>query len=391
MKIFIPACRKGSRLLKRTLMSSKHFFTCLVLIIAFLLAGIPAWAADPPDTLALVDGETLIGQFVQSKDGAVMFHSDVAGDVVIPWAKIKSLTTSRRFAVIPNGLRLKEHQTDGKIPRGTITVSDQKIQIVPGGNQPEVAATTTGTAFIVTEEAYQKALRPTSLTEDWKGAVTGGVSIIQATQDSTTLTGAVRLVRAIPDEDWLTAENKTLVNFTGSYGKVNQPNTPTVKTNLLHFDGERDEYFSARVYGLGQIALDHNFSEGLTLQQTYGGGVGWSVLKSDIQALDLKTTASYISQRFNGSPSQNLIGSVFGETYHRNLRAGIKFDEELTAVPAWNNASAFTANGGAGITMALHKRLSFNVSTLDTFLDDPPPGFKKNSFQFTTGLTYSLQ
>jgi hypothetical protein len=40
--------------------------------------------------------------------------------------------------------------------------------------------------------------------------------------------------------------------------------------------------------------------------------------------------------------------------------------------------------------MALYKRISLNVSALDTFLNDPPSSFKKNSFQFTTGLTYSL-
>jgi hypothetical protein len=27
----------------------------------------------------------------------------------------------------------------------------------------------------------------------------------------------------------------------------------------------------------------------------------------------------------------------------------------------------------------------------DAFLNDPPPGFQKNSFQLTLGLTYSLR
>jgi hypothetical protein len=28
---------------------------------------------------------------------------------------------------------------------------------------------------------------------------------------------------------------------------------------------------------------------------------------------------------------------------------------------------------------------------IDTFLNDPPPTFKKNSFQLTTGLTYAIK
>src|SRR5579871_6269275 len=366
-------------------MFASRVLCAFTLLAAGLLLGSLAYAADPPDTLTMADGEKLIGKFLRSAGDSVTFHSDSAGDVTIPWAKVKELTTSRRFAVIPKGLQFKRKETDGKI-----SVTDQKIQITPGGGQPAQTVATGDAGSIIDEDAYQKALHNPNFFEDWKGALTGGVSLIEATQKSDTVTGAVHLVRAIPAEDWLAARNRTLVNFTASYGKVDQPNTPEVKTDLVHFDFERDEYFSARLYALGQAAFDHNFSQGLSLQQTYSGGIGWSVLKSDVQNLDLKGTASYISQRFNGSANQDLVGSVFGETYHRNLPKGIKFDEQITLTPAWNNTSAYSANGGAGITMALYKRISLNVSTLDTFLNDPPPGFKKNSFQFTTGVTYSL-
>ena len=66
------------------------------------------------------------------------------------------------------------------------------------------------------------------------------------------------------------------------------------------------------------------------------------------------------------------------------------FIEQLAITPAWNNTSAYSATGSAGITMPLYKRLSFSLNTIDTFLNNPPPGFKKNSFQLTTGLTYTL-
>jgi hypothetical protein len=41
--------------------------------------------------------------------------------------------------------------------------------------------------------------------------------------------------------------------------------------------------------------------------------------------------------------------------------------------------------------MPVYKRLSLALSVLDTFLNDPPPGFKKNSFQFTAGASYSFR
>jgi hypothetical protein len=182
------------------------------------------------------------------------------------------------------------------------------------------------------------------------------------------------------------------MNFSAAYGKIDQPNTPTVKTEILHFDFERDEYFGARVYGFGIAAFDHNFSQGLDLQQTYGGGIGWTVVQSERQTLDLKASMNYQSQHFETAASnQNLIGSAFTEQYRRKLPLGIQFNELLTVTPAWNNTNAYSALGTAGLTMPVYKRLSLAINATDNFLNDPPPTFKKNSFQFTTGITYSLR
>lgn len=366
---------------------AKAFVTLLFVLFVHVLS---THAADPPDTLTLTDGEILIGKFVRSSGDTVTFHSDSAGDVAIPWARIRGMASSRSFAVIPKGIRLEDKQPDGRILRGTINVTDQQIRITPAGGQAPQTVSIGDAAFIVDEESYQKALHNPGFTEDWKGAVTGGISLVVATQDSETYTAAAHLVRAIPAENWLAARNRTLINFLGSYGKVHQPNTPDVKTDLIHFDGERDQYFSPRLYALGQAAYEHNFSEGLTLQQTYSGGAGWTAIKSARETLDLKASGSYISQYFTNGTTLNLIGSVFGEVFHRDISSGIKFDEQITLIPAWNNTDAYSANGGAGISMALHGRFSLNFSTLDTFLNNPPAGFRKNSFQLITGVSYSL-
>ncbi len=371
-------------------MSSKLSLLSLIVVTGSMCLTV--FGADPPDTLTLADGEKLTGKFVRATGGNVSFHSDVVGDVSVPWGKVKEMTISGRFAVIPKGFQFKRGEKDGnKVPVGTLSVADSKIQVTPMPGQPTQTVAADMTGYVVSESEFEAAQKIKNFFQAWKGGITGGASIIEATQKSETFSAAIHLVRAIPTQDWLSARSKTLVNFTTSYGKIDQPNTPEVKTDLLHFDAERDEYFSARGYLLGQGAFDHNFSQGLSLQQTYSVGAGWSVLKSDIQTLDLKATASYIQQNFSAKESdKSLIGSIFNETYHRKLPAGIVFDEQITLVPAWNDTSAYSANGSAGITMALYKRLNFTVGTVESFLNDPPPGFKKNSFTATVGLTYAL-
>jgi putative salt-induced outer membrane protein YdiY len=351
-----------------------------------------AFAADPPDTLTLTDGEKLSGKFVRATGGSVAFHSDVAGDINVPWTKIQEMTVSGRFAVITKGFQFKRHQKDsGQVPIGTLALADKNLQITPMPGAPAQTVAVDMAGYVVPESEFNAAQKELGFFEDWKGGITGGASVIEATQQSETFTGAVHLTRATPTQNWLAARDKTIVNFTTSYGKIEQPNTPQVKTDLLQFDAERDEYFSARGYLLGQAAFDHNSSQGLSLQQTYSGGAGWSVIKSDIQTLDLKATVSYIRQDFTQQESnKSLVGSIFNETYHRKLAAGIVFDEQITFIPAWNDTSAYSANGSAGITMAISKRFSFNLSTTDAFLNDPPPAFKKNSFTATAGITYTL-
>ena len=107
-------------------------------------------------------------------------------------------------------------------------------------------------------------------------------------QNSRTITDSIALVRAIPDQDWLSRRDRTSVDFSSTYGRVSQPNTPTLKTSIYHADADRDAYFSPVVFGFGQAEFDHNYSQGFDLQQTYAGGIGWSVFRNPKEGLDLK-------------------------------------------------------------------------------------------------------
>jgi hypothetical protein len=357
------------------------------------LYGQPTSDAKPePDVLVFTDGEKLIGHLVRSTGDKVTFKSEMAGEVTVEWKKIQELHSAQKYAVIQKGVPLRRNEAEAKVPRGTIAVAEQKIEIRPGGEHPPQTIAVGDAAYVVDEAAFEKALHRPGIFEEWTGAVAAGASLVEATQKSNTFTASIGLVRAVPAENWLDPRNRTTVDFSTSYGKLTQPNTPTVKTSIYHADAERDEYFSGQVYGFGQLAYDHNFSQGLALQQAYGGGVGWTVIKSARQTLDVKAAMSYINQQFaDATKNQNLIGSTFAEGYQRTLAHSILLSEQLSATPAWNNTRAYTASGGAGLTMPVFKRLSVAMSALDTFLNDPPSGFKKNSFQFTTGITYSLK
>ena len=110
---------------------------------------------------------------------------------------------------------------------------------------------------IVDKATFEQAFHHSSIFQKWKGAVTVGSSVVEATQNSVSFNTTVALVRTVPGEDWLAPRNRTMLGFSDSYGKVTQPGSPELRTSIYHAAAERDEYFSSALYGFGALAFDH--------------------------------------------------------------------------------------------------------------------------------------
>lgn len=379
-------------------------------LATFLFSGIQLRAQDAQsgekqnkDVIIFNNGEKLIGQFERSTGKDVVFKSDIAGEVTVEWTKVKELHSSNQFAVIPKGVKLTRKEEATQFAQGTLSVTNQQIQVTPEGGGAPQTVDVSNSAYVISRPVFQNnVLTNPNFFHGWTGAVTAGATLVEATQKNRAFSGAVTLLRSVPSVTWLNPRNRTSLNFSASYGKLTQPDTPTVKTDVYHLDTERDEYFSPSFYVFGAAAFDHNFSQGLDLQQTYGGGVGWTLIKDDYQQFDLKASVNYVSQLFqnantdqnpgveNPNQDQNLFGSTFAETYNRKLPRDILFNEQISIMPAWNNLDAYSASGTANLSLPVYKKLSITLGAMDTFLNNPPSGFRKNSFQFTSGITYTL-
>lgn len=367
----------------------------LALACAALAYGQTATAPKPePDTLTLSSGESLIGHFVRSNGGNVVFKSDGLGELTIAWAKVKELHAAEHYVVVGKGVKLTRRTDISSLPKGTVNVADQSMVVEAEPGAPPRKLPVGDAAYVVNEATFQKVLfHGPSFFEDWKGAVTGGASIVEATQQAQSFTGGIALIRAVPGENWLSLRNRTLIDFSTTDGHVTQPGTPRIKTAIYHAGVERDEYFRGKdLYIFGEAAFDHNFSQGLDLQTNTGGGLGYTAVKKANEALDFKGSMTFIKQEFHApGVNQSLLGSNFIETFTRNTARGILFLQEIAITPAWTNLNAYSALASGSVSVPVFKRLGFTTAVTDAFLNNPPPGFKKNSFQLTTGLTYTLK
>ena len=351
----------------------------------------------PPDAIVFTNGDQLTGQLERGVNSSIVFKSDVAGEITVSLVKVKSLTACGSFAVLGKyGLI-----SPGAVTRGTIHFSDKTLSITATNGTVETLPQDK-IAYIIDQPTYSRELakRPGPL-YGWNGSLHGGATVVRSTDNGTTYTTGLSLVRAIPAVPFLPARNRTSFDLQETYGKLTSPVIPQTTppsppsialTSIFHTHAERDEYFSPQFFALTQIGFDHNYAQGLNLQETFGSGIGWTTLKSAAQQMDVKADLHYEKQTFQtASSDQNLVGSTLSEAYHRNLPRKLVFTQSASVLPAWNNSDAYSANALVGLVLPVFKRLGLTVTSTDNFLNDPSSGYKKNSFQFITAASYSLK
>jgi Protein of unknown function, DUF481 len=362
-------------------------------------------AAPPTDVLIFSNGDRLTGKLDSVTDGNVVFNSDMAGTVTISIDKIKELKSGAEFALLRKGDKPgKTH-----VPEGSVEVAEGKLTITPPANEPPAVVPAADVNYLIDRASFDKQMsHHAGFLTGWSGKITGGANIERSTTTGTTFYAGLSLVRAIPTVPWMLPRNRTIVNVNEAYGKLSTPVIPptvpatpasVVITNIFHADAERDEYFNPRLYALADTSFDHNFGQGLQLQQVYGGGIGYTAIKDPKQELDLKADVHYMKQQYisttvdgivTTTPSVNIIGTTFFEGYSRNLPRKMLFTESLNYLPAWNDSKAYSANFNAALVLPVFKRLAATIAVADNYLNDPAQYYKKNSFQFIAGVTYVL-
>ncbi|NYF88504.1 DUF481 domain-containing protein [Tunturiibacter empetritectus] len=356
-------------------------------------------AKPAPDVIVFTNGDQLTGTLERATGDSFVFKSDVVGEITVTADKIKELHTGGKFVALKNGEKVTR---TSKTPAG-ITYQDSVITLADESSSRVVdTVPVKDLAVLIDGATYSKEVTGNpGIFQDWTGGVSGGVTLIESTQIGRTFTAAVNLIRLVPSVEFLPARTRDTINLLETYGKLTQPVIPqttpptpdsVAKTNIFHADAEHDKYLTPRLFGLVGLSYDHNYAQGLNLQQIYGAGIGYTVFKTPVQEFDVKADLHYERQNFvPPSVSTDLIGSSFTELYHRVLPRKILFTESGTFIPSWNDPSIYSAIFEAGLQMPTYKRLSVSLSLQDNYLSNPAFGYKDNSFQFVTGVTYSLK
>ena len=346
--------------------------------------------SDNRDLLTLKNGDTLKGQLDSGDAKTITFVSEGAGKLAIAWTYVKSLRVPEPFAVLAKSVRVRQGMPNRKVPEGPLDVEGPTLTVATSSGPVRIPVA--NITHLVEAKTYEKLVYGVEhLWQGWTGSLSGGASFVEATQSLETFNFGIAFTRTIPTVSWLEPDDRTILGFTTTYGTISQPNTPSISTSIYHGNAEQDEYFSRDFYALVQALYDHNSTTGLNLQQIYGAGLGYTVIRQSLQQLSLTLTGSYTDQQFQvASADQNLVGATFTVTYFYKFPHDITFNENSYITPAFNNTRAWLAYLSAGVTIPVLDSLAFSLQAIDNYWNAPAPGFVNNSFQLNTNLSYTI-
>lgn len=351
---------------------------CLLLLM--LACASRLFAAD---TVLFTNGDRITGKLVRADAGQITFDSPMLGTIKIPWSKIQSLQTSRKFVVLGKKRAAM---------RGTLNADAKQIRITADPDGQLRFAAVAQTDLIVPPDVYAHNIAETPRPwQNWKGSIAGGVNLVDATQSAQNYTASISLDRPVPRLDWLPERSDTQLAFQGSYGKVSQPGEPTLRTNILNLALEQDQYLHGGLFTFGSAQFSHNLAQGLQLQQAWGGGIGWKRMRGDASEFDLKADLHFTRQVFLDGPNQQFLASSYTESWIRKFNNAMVWNENISVIPSYTNGLAYQLNGMTSLVIPVYKQLSLNTTLIDSYLGNPQPGYLHNSLQFSSGIQFNFQ
>src|SRR5487761_861254 len=146
------------------------------------------------DTLIFINGDRLTGSLVRADASQVIFNSPMIGQATIPWQHIRSLRTEKPYVLITTAFG---------VHLGRIRLRHRQLVVRRHGHPIAILAPAQ-TAMLITPETYaQDVTAAYPVWRGWKGSLTTGLSLLNATQSVRSFTGSVNLSRSNPRLSWL--------------------------------------------------------------------------------------------------------------------------------------------------------------------------------------------
>src|SRR5271168_1300648 len=157
-------------------------------------------AAKPaPDVIVFTNGDQLTGTLERATGDSFVFKSDVVGEVTVSADKIKELHAGGKFVA----LKKDEKITRTSKQAGTISYGDNAVSVAATPSSAPEVVPVKDLAYLIDAATYtQEVTSNPGIWYGWHGAISGGITLIEATQTGQNYNAAVNLVRLVPGADF---------------------------------------------------------------------------------------------------------------------------------------------------------------------------------------------
>jgi putative salt-induced outer membrane protein YdiY len=326
------------------------------------------------DQVTLKNGDKISGQIIKKDGDKLTVKSEFLGEVTIPWAAVTSITSDQDLAVVLPG---------DKTITGRVNTTDGKVRITaPGGEQTVAVAEVSAIRNPDEEKKFERMLRP-GLLALWAGYFDLGLALARGNARATTLSTAFNASR-------VTRNDKTTLYFNELYSTATIAGKSAATADALRGGLSYDRKLHSRLFVNVFNDYEKDRFQNLDLRFVLGGGLGFSVIKSERTRLDILGGIDYNRSHFEALPIQSSAEAYFGDDWTYKLSGITALNQSFRIFPDITRSGEYRMNFDLGAATTLRKWLSWQLTASDRYLSDPVFGRRRNDVLLTTGFRVSF-
>jgi hypothetical protein len=343
-----------------------------ILLSAVLCLSVPVLARNKTDVLVMKNGDRMTCA-VKGLDAGVLYvdFDYIDGTASVDWSKVARLESNQLFLV---------KTEDGSVYAGTLSTPEAgagrplKIQVVETPEQEVEVDRSQVVRMIATSDRFW---------QRFNGGIGLGVIYSKGNQSTQySLSSDASYVR----ERWI-ARGSFASNLSSSTG-VTVSTRNSVNFDALHLLPWNHWFYS----GLGGFL--QSSEQGITLQSTFGGGVGRYLTHTDRASVAVLGGAAFQNTDYKQSTvptnGQHVATALIYIDAKMFKFSKTNLDVTASLLPALSDPGRVRFNTNASYYIKIIGNLKWNVSFYGNWDNRPPAGFSGSDYGTSSGLTWTF-
>lgn len=348
-------------------------------MLAVVIAAAAFAATCAADQVTLKNGDRLTGSVVSSDAKTLVFRSEYAGVVTVPWEAVSGLVST---AAVYVGLK------GGQVVAGPLELSDGSAQVRTGaaGTVSAARSDIQSIRSIDEQTAHETLIeryRSPRLVDLWTGFVDLGIAGARGNARTSSVNTAATASR-LTDRDMIEAY------FASLYASNSTTGTSLVTANAMRGGVRYNLNITPLLFTFAATDLEFDEFQGLDLRFAPSGGLGYHLWKDERGFVDLRGGLAMNREFFVNGVRRTSAEALFGQEALYRLTSKTIFREKLAFYPNLSEAGDYRANLDISAETSFWRWLGWQFTFSDRLLSNPIPGRKRNDMTFSTGLRLSF-